>query len=530
MTTPLPKYNSLTAAASIVPPKRNLAPSYDSWQDQLWNFYDVLGEFEDGVSWKANTISRVRLLAAEISPGGDEPVRLEEGPAVEAMSGFAGGTDGQSQLLKELTVHLGVPGEAWLVGERGIPIERQQEDGLLSDEQWSVRSADEIKVSTRGGSKFEVRVDDKNWRPLSDDSIVLRAWDPHPRRSWEADSAGRHAITTLTKLDLLNKRIIATIISRLAMNGIFLYDQDKLSAPTFEGPTEDADTNVDPFARLFVDAAGRGIADPTSAEAVIAIPIGFSVGDGENVNPELIARHLTFANEVDPKLLEIREATIRELARSMDMPAEIMLGIGDVNHWGAWQIEESGIKIYISPTMETICHALTKGFLIPSLKAGQHDLTGPNGGRIICWYDVSEITARPDKSTSTQAAYDRFEASGTALRRESGLDEDDAPNADELEEMILKRLVMQPANSLTALSNLTSLQVAQPAPEEEETTEELDDEQEERDIPDTQEEPPPAPDDEVEAIAAAAPRSALVTAGTVVERATRRNRNGDSSE
>ena len=34
-----------------------------------------------------------------------------------------------------------------------------------------------------------------------------------------------------------------------------------------------------------------------------------------------------------------------------------------MNHWGAAQVEESGIKLHIAPDAETICHALTKGYL-----------------------------------------------------------------------------------------------------------------------------------------------------------------------
>jgi hypothetical protein len=504
---PLPAFNALTASAKIVEPSRRLAPKYDSWQVQLWDYYDRLGEYADGVGWLAKTMSRVRLCAAEVVPGGDEPARIDTGPAAEAVERLAGGTAGQSQLMKEATIHLSVPGECWLVGEQGVDEDRMAEEGLVTDEWWSVRSADEIKPSTRrddrGRATFQVADEENNWRAISADSIVVRLWDPHPRFGWQADSWGRHALGAMLKLDMLNKRIIATIVSRLAGNGFLLYDSGRLSIPRNAGPTEDGQENPDPFAEQMVTVGGKSIADPMSAEALIPIPIGVDIGEGENFQPDLLMRHLTFDNPLDQKLLELREATIRELARDSDMPADVMLGLGDVNHWSAWQIEESGIKIHVSPKAETVVHGLTKGYLIPTLRAAEQPLVGPNGGRLIVWYDVSEITQRPDRSGNFVLAYDRFEVNGQALRREIGADEDDAPDKRELIEMIRKRIANNPLVAPSVLAALGDSDVIPPGDTEgsgeEETAE--GDEQPETGPPDTQEDEPPAPD--ANAIAAA---------------------------
>jgi hypothetical protein len=531
---PLPAFNALTAAAQIVKPMRRLAPKYESWQTELWDYYDRLGEYADGVGWLAKTMSRVRLCAAEVVPGGDEPLRVEEGPAAEAVERLAGGTAGQAQLMKESTIHLSVPGEGWLVGERGISEDRMAEEGLITDEWWTMRSADEIRPSSRrdemGRPTFEVMDEMSVWRPISADSIVVRIWDPHPRRGWEADSSGRHARGAMLKLDMLNKRIVATIVSRLAGNGFLIYDSGRLSTPVNKGPTEDADENVDPFAQMIVEAASRGIADPTSAEAVIPIPIGAEIGDMENFDPQLLMRHLTFSNPLDEKLMDMRESAIRELARSLDMPADVMLGLGDVNHWSAWQIEESGIKIHVSPKAETVVHGLSKGYLIPTLRAAEAPLVGPNGGRLIVWYDTSEIAQRPDRSENIIQAYDRYEVNGTALRREIGADDEDVPTPAEFKDMVLKRAAKGDQGALTILSRLEG-ETEQPAPPSDgdsEPDEETEPEQPDRSLPDTRDEPPPPPDDDQPA---SVRRSVLVPAGTAHEnRATRARRNGARTE
>lgn len=440
MASPLPAYNALVAAARILPATKIHDPKYDSWQDQAWQMYDQVGEFEAAISWKANAMSRVRLLAAEVVPGGDEPEPITKGPAAEAMERLAGGTGGQAQLMKSMTIHRTVVGEGWLVGEtptNGTP------------ETWRVCSADELRVKN---DRYELREGDGRaaYRPLATNSMVVRFHTPHPRFGWQADSETRHALGALSELDLANKRIVAELISRLASNGILLYNKQALSFPSVEQP-EGAD-QVDPFAQILVDVASRGIKDPTSAEATIPIPIGFDLGDASmaDVDPRFLLQLIQMSGGLDEKLLTQRESAVRRVATVMDMPPEILLGVGGMNHWGAWAVEETAVKIHIAPGAEADTHALTLGYLEPTLKAAGAPLVGPNGGRLVVWYDPSEITTRADKSSDTQAAYDRGEASGAALRRESGLSEGDKPSPAQLREWAVIQMLASPLTAPAA--------------------------------------------------------------------------------
>lgn len=440
----LPAYNPLSAAATIISPKRSMNPKYESWQEQLWDYYDRLGELESGVTWRSNAMSRVRLLAAEVQPSGGEPIPVDEGPAADAVMRLAGGIGGQAQLLKQSTIHLSVPGVGWLVGEvdreSGEPQLDENGKMMPDDEQWMIRSADELRVSSRPGVEgrrvFEVREGESStsYRQLSADSLVVRVWDPHPRYAWEPDSAARHAMNDLAELDAVNKRIMAQIMSRLASNGILLYDKERLSVV---GPKQnDENDKTDPFARVLVEVASRAMKDPASPEALIPIPIGHQLQDLRDVDVRNLLVHISFSDLVDDKLLNLRESAIKKLASSLDMPAEILLGMSGMNHWGAWQIEESGIKIHIAPVAELICHSLTRGFLVPTLKAGGHQLRGPNGGRIIVWYDPSEITQRPDRSANAIRLADRLWLKAETAVREAGFDESDMPDQKELDYMV----------------------------------------------------------------------------------------------
>jgi hypothetical protein len=129
--------------------------------------------------------------------------------------------------------------------------------------------------------------------------------------------------------------------------------------------------------------------------------------------------------------------------------------MGTQNHWGAALASEEEVRITFAPLAETICGAVTKAYLQPMLKAAGLSLVGPNGGKLIVWYDTSELTAKVDKSAAVVQAYDRLEASGTALRRELGLDEADAPTPDELEAMIWKKVAGSDTLAPTAVQQLT---------------------------------------------------------------------------
>lgn len=418
----LPAFNSVTASAAVIPPRRMHDPEYTSEQDQLWDYYQRLEEFSAAVNWKANAISRVRLIAAEFLPGGDEPIPITEGPIADMVAEFAGGIGGQSQILGETAIHLNVPGEGWLCGVEDIFGERT----------WRVYSADELRI--REGT-YQIKMGEgvRAWESLPEDTLVVRFWRPHPRWGWRATSRAAYALGAMKELDLINRRIIAETISRMAANGVILYDRGKLSFPDL--PTPVSAESVDPFAQLLVDVGSKGVADPTSAQATIKIPIGADLGDSGIKISDLI-HVIDLSNPFSERMLDQRRAAVTRLATALDIPAEQLTGLGDMNHWGAAQIEESGIKVHITPDMEMICHAFTEGFLYPTLEAEGRALVGPRGGKPVIWYDPSEIVMRPDRSKEALEAYDRGELSGPALLRELGFSETDQPDDTELERII----------------------------------------------------------------------------------------------
>lgn len=440
---------ALTAAASPV----NLAgqkvptPTDSGWQEEAWQFYDELGEFRYAVDWKAEMISRVRLRAGKKRPGYDEPELQDSGLAAELIDKLLQGSDGgPDQLMRSFATLLGVPGECWLTGETVDP----------NTERWRVRSSAEIRRGRKPGIKWEV-IDDAvtqsgqdTWRSLPNEALVHRVWEPHPRKFNQADSPARVARPILRELELINRHIQTIALSRLASAGM-LKIPSEIDFPVRK-EWKDLPNGV---VLELIEAAKTAIQTPGSASAAIPMPF---VGAAEYLDK---IEFIDFFTKADEKLLDKRESAIRRLATVEDIPAEELLGMGDVNHWSAWQLEESGVKVHILPTVERICFALVIGYLKPRMEtAGQW--TGDD----VVWYDASEITMRPDRSDQAVQLYDKLEATGEALRRETGLDEADLPADDELKRMVLLRFAAGTDTALAkaALKELTGFELKVEAP------------------------------------------------------------------
>jgi hypothetical protein len=440
--------------------------SYESWQYESWDFYDSLGEFNYGVEWFGEALSRVRLNAAVVGKTGDEPEPLNTGPAAELAAGLCGGTDGQSQLLRSLAVQLSVPGEGYFVG-RDVT-ETDEFMGVLLDAEpdeynrvWTVQPVNTMRQSRRtfkdllGRSRrgWDMQVDDARWIRLPDEALVCRVWDRHERWPWKSMSPAKAALSIMREIDMYNRQVMATLLSRVALNGMLLIP-DEVSLPVNPAYEEAAD----PFFAELIDIMRSAIKNPGAPASAAPVPL--------RIPAELIEkfRHLTFATPLDAKLFEAREQAIRRLAATLNLPAEIVTGVGQVNHWTAFQLTEDAIKMHISPKVEIITRCLTIGYLHPMLRALGENVRTKNGERIIFWYDTSELTQRPDRSEAARDLHRMKIITSEAARRENGFDEVDAPSDDELEKLILTDLAVNPQTAAPALKALTGLELAMPQP------------------------------------------------------------------
>ena len=434
----LPPAALTAAAAPVKRPESQYLQQTQTWQTEAWRYYDELGEFNTGVSWLAAMLSRVRLRAAELSADLDEPTVLDRGPAADFIGDLSGGVGGQAQLMRSMAIQSTVPGDCYLVGQI------DPDDGT---EDWTVRSVDEVRVQNKHFQVVSDRVPTVVWTDLPDESLPVRIWKPHARWYSLADSVSRSALPIMRELELVNRHIVAQYLSRLASAGILMFPTE-VEIPTREEFAE----APDPFTAEFVEIAMEAIRQPGTASAIVPIPIKMP---GEFIDK---VKHIDFTLKIDEKIIQKRDSVINRLANKLDIPAEILTGRAQANHWTAWVLDEDALKTHIAPTTEVICDSLTRGYLWPRLKA--YGMKPKEYKRFVVWYDMSELAVRPDKSQNAKDAYDRLELSGEALRREGGFDEADAPDDKELVTIALKTLVRSnPGDAAAALDALAGSDV-----------------------------------------------------------------------
>jgi hypothetical protein len=310
---------------------------------------------------------------------------------------------------------------------------------------------------------FSVRIDESNWAPLPSESLVVRIWNADEQFPWLAVSPTMPALGMLREIDLYNRKIITQLTARLASNGILFLPEEALYSTRDE--FNDA---ADPLVSELVDVASKAIQNPGSAAAALPIPLRMTAEMIEKI------RHMTFADNVMDETLNGRDRALSRLATMLNIPSEVLTGMGEVNHWGATQIEAQAIKYHIAPVVETICRGLTEGYLLPALAesglAGYRDAQGTEdaedieyeGERYVVWYDASELEEKPDLGERAVQLHDRTAISDAALREATGFDESAAPTDAEREQQILTRLAYNGQQATNAFEMLTGTPVSAP--------------------------------------------------------------------
>src|SRR5690606_3162123 len=321
-----------------------------------------------GVEWFGEACSRVRLKAAVVTPHSDEPEIVNNGPAADLVAGLVGGTDGQSQLMRSLAVQLSVAGDAFFIGREVDDIDLVT--GVLLDAEpdeygriWTVNPVNTVRQQ-RGGLRsifrsgervrrqWEVQVDDALWIKLPEESLVCRVWDRNERFPWRAMSPARPALPIMREIDMYNRQVIASLLSRIELNGMLpIPDEDTL--PVTPG-YEDA---VDPVLAELIDIMRAAIKNPGAPSSAAPMPL--------RVQAEFFGtvKRLRFATPLDVRRFEQRIRAVARLEATLNMPAELITGRGQTTRWPSWIFTEGAIKFHIAPEVEIITRCLTLGYL-----------------------------------------------------------------------------------------------------------------------------------------------------------------------
>lgn len=387
---------------------------------ECWRYYRLIGMVRSSINWLAAACSRSRLYIGRIDPdGAGDPEPVDDERIQNVIRNFAGGQQGQSQLIHRMVVHLQVVGQTFLI--RIVDPDTKQP-------RYVAATASEVQ---RKGDDVQLLLDEKTKVPLADDDVT-RIWTPDEVQAWKATSTVESVLPECKQLAALNAHILASADSRLAGNGILTVPQSAtLSAAT----AGDQNTGIDdPFMSDLTEAMMTPLEDRSSAAAVV--PIVIRVPD-ESVNG---IKHIETSTPFDSMVPDLIETAKKNVALGLDAPPEIVLGIGDTNHWNAEAIDSQSIRIHVQPNLQTITSAFSEKWLPYAMQ--EAGLTWDPS--LVVWADVSDLTQEPDRTESAIELFKLNAISNEALLRITGMAETDAPTPDELRHQLMVKLAETP--------------------------------------------------------------------------------------
>lgn len=405
------------------------------WQWEAWRHYDICGEMRFVVNWVGQAISRCRMYAADVTDDGTVGDETEDAQAKLIAETMFGTPAAKAQAQRLMGVNMMVAGDVFIVAEG---YKGTGQDGTPDRDKWYVCSSSEVfrrgddimvrRSITHGGGNYKLD-------PQKD--LLIRCWNPHPRRHDAADSTVRAILPVLRELEQCTKRVFAELDSRLAGAGILLLP-DNIDFPQPLGVDDNAPQlrGVDGFAEMLQRTMATSLQQRDSAAALVPIVLQVATEALDKI------KHLTFDSQITDHISTMRTDAIKRMAMSLDIPPEVLTGMGGTNHWSGWQIEESSIKIHIEPLLIQLADALNIGYYQPALKAAGVK----NPEKKTLWFDIAALTVRPNRSEQAMQFAEKEYISAKAARDNAAFTDDDAPDDKELRYNLVKALVLAQPN------------------------------------------------------------------------------------
>lgn len=385
------------------------------WQAEAAELYNLVPELRYGIYWIASSASRATLKVTKKPQGTElEPEDVpRDSAAWEPLDELAPTAPEQSMLIYRIVTLMKLLGRWRLVGF----------DTEQGKRQWIVASEYDYRESS-GGIWVHDAVTSRDFELSADAVWSIPMLMPHPIRSAEPDAPTRALIPTLHELIDLSGHVQTAAKSRLAGAGLLLIpNQISTVAPGQSTGVNPPDG--DPAMHALMRTAQASLRSSTDVSRHLPVIIK---GHQEALNA---VRHLSLQTPFDERVDSLRTSAVRRIAIGLDMPPEVLSGMGDLNHWTAWMVEASGQRVNIEPTLNFVSRELTTKFLQPALAAmGLSD-----ADQYMISFDAAGAQSEANKGDLALAAYELGVISAEAARGALGYGSTDAPEPGQMPPM-----------------------------------------------------------------------------------------------
>lgn len=382
------------------------------WQKRAYDIYDTEGHLFYATNYIGGAMARIQLVGA-IAPKNhgelEQPTILKEGPVADAIAGIESPLGGQSGFLRSVARNIFLTGEVWIIAST-----EKYPDGSTQTN-WDAVSVDEL--FNDGRKPMRRRLPGATAEPLPEGAVTFRIWKEHPRYSDLADSGTRSCMELLEKVIILNRAEKAVARAQLAGSGILALPME-LVPPAWQNQGQVANPmEANPLWQALADSMMGPLQDEHSPAAVMPLLL---VGPAETISKikyEPLERKFDSAGAQQ----SIKTA-IEQIANTLELPKEILLGVGEATHWTAWAIREDVFQAHIQPLIELVCAGLTRTYMKQALAKFTDAQLKENGiddrESVIVWYDASQLVIQPDRADKMLGLHDRFVVTDDAVARE----------------------------------------------------------------------------------------------------------------
>lgn len=425
----------------------------DKWQQEAWEYYDLIGEIKYVANLIASVTSRVNLYVGYVEKSSNAPSEISqvekidpefEQQAQDILYLLESGNGGTAGLLRNAALNMFITGECWLVNEPA-----RFSTGEPS--KYQIRSVEEITAT--GGRNAQVSIKPRRdakpseFIPLPTNGYASRIWRNHPRFSDEADSSIRGVLDICDQLLLEDRASAAAAKSRMNAGILFVPDGLSNASESDSNVSNDAEIIDESFEEELIAGLITPVEDISSGASLIPTVIRGAQDLGAQI------RHITFERKADAAHNSRASILLDRILSGLDVPKDVAAGMSNVKYANAIVIEEQLYKAHIEPLVLLICDCLTIGFLRPALrKQGWDEETV---SRAVVWYDPSAITAKPSKAEAAVTLYGLKVLGAEAVLRAHGFTPADAPtDLERVQRMAEERALISDAMSETLLNTI----------------------------------------------------------------------------
>lgn len=292
------------------------------WQEAAYSFAREIPEIGQAIEQTANTVKNCELVVLKQGDEdeGEVPVTDPDDPGFTALKALVSEmSDSYDEILYSMARGLQIAGECYLVGT-DIDGNGNEAKGLF----YEVYSIVEMNPK---GKHWEIMGEDGQ-KPLPDDAVVDRLYRPDAEYRFRASSPMRRVLSLCGQLLLLEQNVKAIAESRLSAQvwympqDITLHTVDETQASA-TGPNP----GMNPVVRKFLEHASAPLHDPDSAARLVPLVMTGPEDGKDRMGIIDVSRAPDAVQSV------LREEVITRIARGLDIPIEVIFGLGTTNHW-----------------------------------------------------------------------------------------------------------------------------------------------------------------------------------------------------